>query len=282
MPQNRTMLKGLTVLATILTTATGCSRMDLALRWADTFVMHSVTDYFELTSAQKDHAREEFNKALKEVRREDFAKLAAHLRSVADLSEKNQLHKENIETALKELRVGFLTAGRRFEPMAQKVVTDQVASDFKYFDQEFQKKYAKDLKRAQDPAQARSKLKGRSEDMIDESIEFLTSEQKEWIKDWQTQITPPEIQQIESRKFVFEKFKLVREFEPTRTAFVHQFFTNWESLQSAPYLAAREEYQRKILELTVRIGTTLNEKQRKNLSENFRKRADEFAKLAKD
>lgn len=279
--QWRHPLKAVSVIvAALLLTGAGCSRLDLALRWADTFVMYSVTDYFELSSAQKTEARKEFNRALADLKREDFSKLSAELRALAELSDQNAFTAENVENHLKLLQDGFLAAGRRFEPMAQKLIQDQVAVNFKQFDTEVMKKYEKDLKRAQDPAQARSKMKNRADDIIDDTIGYLTSSQKEAFKAWVQQTTPPQVQQVENRRIVLDKFKAIRGEEAARKKFVHDFFHNWESLQGAEYLTARADYQKKIRDFVVQIATTLEEKQRKNLSENLRARADELDRLA--
>ncbi|MBX3019383.1 MAG: hypothetical protein KF767_15965 [Bdellovibrionaceae bacterium] len=275
------LLKMALVLASaLLLMGAGCSRLDLALRWADTFVMYSVTDYFELSSVQKTEARQEFNTALGELRREDFPKLSAELRRLADLADQNAFTAENVEEHLKLLQDGFLAAGRRFEPMAQKLIQDQVAVNFKQFDTEVMKKYEKDLKRAQDPAQARSKMKNRAEDIVDDTIEYLTPAQKEAFKGWVQQTTPPQVQQVENRRIVLDKFKAVRADEAARRKFVHDFFHNWESLQGAEYLTARAEYQKKIRDFVIQIATSLEEKQRKNLSEKLRARAGELDRLA--
>lgn len=267
--------------AILFLTGASCSRLDLALRWADTFVMYQVTDYFELTSEQKREARDEFNRALDEVRSEDFSKLATRLREIADLAEKDAFNAENIEVQLKGLESAFLEAGRRFEPMAQKLIRDQVPKNFTQFDAEVMKKYEKDLRRAENPAQARAKLKDRVEEIVDDTIEHLTDAQKSYLKDWLQQTTPPQKQQVENRKIVLEKFRAVRGDEATRTAFVRDFFYNWDRLQGEEYLKAREDYHQKIRELVVRLATTLNEKQRESLAENLRSRASELDRLAK-
>lgn len=266
--------------AVLLLTGASCSRLDLALRWADTFVMYQVTDYFELSSEQKSQARGEFNRALTELRREEFPRLAQELRAIAELSDKNELNAANVELHLKRLQEGFLGAGRRFEPMAQKLIADQVPKNFSQFDAEIMRKYEKDLKRAQDPAQARSKLKNRAEDIISDSIGYLTPAQKNVFKEWLRQTTPPQPQQVENRKIVLDKFKEVRAEEETRVAFVRDFFYDWESLQGPEYLKARADYQKKVSDLVVQLAGGLEEKQRKNLSENLRRRADELDRLA--
>lgn len=278
----KTKTAAVTMVAAALTTATGCSRLDLALRWADTFVMSSVTDYFDLNSEQKKAAKDEFNKALSDLRREEFPKLAEILRKIADLSEKNELKAPAIEGFLKEMTAGFTVALQRFEPMAQKIVADQAATGFKLFDEEFQKKYEKDLKKAQDPTQARAQWKDRADSMVDESIEYLTEAQTQMLKSWQTQNNPPKLLQVESRKTVFEKFKLARDNEESRKNFIKLFFSDWISIQTPAFQTARAEYQAKTHALMISILTQLTEEQRKNLTKNFRARAKEFDNLAGD
>lgn len=258
----------------------GCSRLELALRWADTFVMSSVTDYFELTSEQKSQARGEFKKALAEIQKNDFPGMAKTLRDLADATEKNQINDETLENFLKGVLNAFRTSAVRFEPMAQKIVADQVASNFKLFDKEFQKKYDKDLEKSKDPKKHRGQVEDRIERFVDETIGYLSDSQEKQLKEWLDQTPSPDALQLESRKIVFEKFKTARTEEKSRIEFVHTFFSNWESLQTPAYLAARSEYQKKSKSIMLQILLASDDKQRKNMSKNLRGRADELQKLS--
>lgn len=260
----------------------GCSRLDIGVRWADTLVMSKVNDYFDLTSAEDREVREEFNRAFAEFRHNDFPLFAQSLREAAQAIEDSKMNEARYDAIDAQFVKIWKTGMARFEKMGQMVIDRQVKSEFKTFDEEFQKKYDKELKIANDRDKRVKEDRKSFDRLVDESVEFLTEEQEKDVDTWiyaRAEFAPL---RVETRRYVFENFKKVRRQENERRAFVTKFFTDWESLQTPEYqkerAASKLEWKKQLLKL----ANTLNEKQKKNLIANFRRRAEELQKLAKD
>lgn len=258
----------------------GCSRLDLALRWADTFVMSSVTDYFDLTSDQDNKARGDFKAALKEIQKNDFPAFADQLESLATSVEKKEAKDEHVDQFLDRVDALLKRSIARFEPMAQNLLNDQAKNGFKMFDAEFQKKHSKDLEEAKDEKSRAKKASKNVDRFVDETVEFLTSEQKKEVEASIKENPFPHLLQLESRKSLFENFKSVRLDDKKRQEFIKTYFTNWNSLQTADYQKARAESLQRVRDLFKKVLSTMTDKQRKNLVENFRVRASELRKIS--
>lgn len=258
----------------------GCSRLDIVMRWADTFVMSSVTDYFELTSEQDDLAREEFKSALKDVQKKDFPAFVERLREFAEQVEKKDLTDTKMDQFLASVDKSLKVSLARFEPMAQKLVADQVKTDFKMFDKEFSRKLEKDMKKAKDPAEQLEKARKNVERFVKETVGQLRPEQEIEIQAFIKAEPFPAILQVESRQFTFDKFREIRKEAKKREEYVHKYFTDWDSLQTPEYRKARDISLGKYRGWIKKVLGSLDDKQRAHLVESLRSRADELRRIA--
>lgn len=266
----------------------GCARLDLALKWADTYVLSSLSDYFDLSKQEKEETRQSFKQTLANIQTQDFPALAEQLNLLATLIQKtelrNDLSKEqkndllNIQIRKIFADIGelFKKASGRFEPLGQLVVANQAKKGFHHFDEEFLKKYNQDLLDITDQKKQKKAVQKKINTWIDETVEFLSDSQKSKLTEEVRKYPPPVFLQIESRRLVFEKFRVARNNETLRRAFVTQFFNQWDSLQSAEFQEARKAYFEHVTQWLVEIVQTMNEKQKKNLLRNLHKRALEF------
>ena len=275
------MAKKILFVSLVILFSVSCTKLEMALNWADTFALNQIEDYFDLDRAQEKQIKQDFRAALHQVQEKDFPQLADALSRMADSVEKNELTIEKSHQYYNEVEALIKGSVAKFEPMGQKLVSDQARSNFDSFDQEFSKKLGKDQKKFQSLEAAQKDFKKRFDKWVDETVENLTPEQEKSFSQWQQKNQNPVLLRLESRKAVHEKFKSVRQDEKQRTEMVKTFFFNWDSLQTVDYLKARKAYQDSLKNWAFTQLTQLNEKQRKNLVENLRKRSGEFATLAK-
>ena len=270
----------------------GCGKLDLAVRWADTYVLSSINDYFELSASEKEETRLAFKQILNSIQSQDFPVLAERLDSLAGFLQKNDLRKDLSQAQRNDLlnteirkffsEIGELlkkTSGR-FEPLGQLVVANQAKKGFHLFDEEFLKKYNQNLLEMTDQKKQKKTIQKKINTWVDETIEFLSEAQKSKLNDETRKFPPPVFLQLESRRIVFEKFRVARDDEKLRRAFLTQFFTEWDSLQSLEFQKARQAYFERVTVWIVEILQTMNEKQKKNLIKNLHRRAFEFQKLS--
>jgi len=153
-------------LLSLIVLVSGCSRLDFAMKWADTFVMASVTDYFDLTSQQDEEARGDFKKALVEVQKQDFPIFSAWLFRFSEEIEFKKMTDKKMDVYLEEAEKNLRKSLARFEPMAQNLVIDQIPSNFKMFDKEFLRKHDKDIEKAKDESEQLRKAKRISKSLL--------------------------------------------------------------------------------------------------------------------
>lgn len=271
------MKKSIWLLA-ILPLLFSCSKLSVGVHWADTFVFSSLDDCFSFDSEQEDRARSDFNKALREVRRQDFPALAELLLSLADSAEKNHFTEVWLQQWMTQGQQLLRRAAARFEPMGQALVANQSQKGFSRFDAEFESNHQKRAEKIAEEYDRHRQARKRFERVVKETVGFLSAEQEKWVSE---EIKHnPLVLENKSRKEVFEKFKLARDSEEKRRDFVELYFHDWESLQSKEYRDARELFLKRSQALILRILKNLSPEQQENLVQNFRRRAGELKGLS--
>jgi hypothetical protein len=253
-----------------------CSRISIAVHWADTFVLSGVEDYFDLSSAQKSQFKTEFKLILKEIEKNDFPKLAEYLESLAATVENNQLTLTVVQDYIKKGGGLIKNAFIKFEPLAIRIVEEQASKGFESFDNEFNEKFNKDLKELDDQNARAKKLKKQYEFWIDQTVDFLQESQEKSLTEQIAENPSPKQLQLQSKKSVYDKFVIARANPIARKEFISKFFNDWESLQTTEYLQARKVYHEKLFVWIYQLSQTLNEKQKRNLTENLRKRSKQI------
>jgi hypothetical protein len=260
--------------------ALGCSRLDLALQWADTAVLYGLEDYFEIDKAQRSQFKKDFNAVLLDVQANDFSQWADFLKNQANEIENESVNRESLVNSFKKFRDYFKSAAIKFEPLIQNLIDKQAAKKFELFDAQFLKKYNTDLENLSEPKNQTETLKKRFDTWIDFTVESVTKDQKKSIQKQQTENPLPQQLQLESRKAVFEKFKATRTDAVQRKQFINSFFANWDSLQSPEYVAAKATYENNLIDWLLQFYATLNKDQKKTFIKNLRSRADQLIGLS--
>lgn len=241
----------------------GCTRLDLAVKWADTYFLSSLGDYFDLPANQREDIRKDFNLALSTIQKNEFPVLAEKLISLAQTTEKNELSEIYLRKKIEEIGEVLRKGIQRLEPLAQKVVKIQSLNGFHHFDEEFLHKYNQDLLEITDEKKQKKLAQKKVDRWVDETVEFLTITQKSNLDEIMKKSPPPLFLQLESRRIVFDRFRQAREDQLKREVFISQLFTEWDSLQTQEFQNARKEYFNKVTEWIITIALQLNEKQKK-------------------
>ena len=273
-------MKNLFLLSICTLLLVSCSRLKIAVDWADTFVLAGMEDYYEFSSHQSAQFKKEFRTILKDVEKSDFREFASLLEAIVVSVEKNELSRDVIKTHLEQGRGILQKAIYKFEPLIQRVNDEQASSNFEKYDREFKTKLAEDYKDLGNQKKAMKKHKASFDFWIDQSIEFLTETQEESLTKQLLETQPPTRLRLDSKNSVHEKFVMARSDSVARKAFISKFMSSWESLQTEVYLNARKPYQEKLLDWMHQVAQTLTEKQKQNIIKNLKKRAGEFRSLS--
>jgi len=273
-------IKNIWIVSILALFLVSCSKLSMGVLWADTFVMSSIDDYFVLSSDQARQARAEFKEILREVRREEFPRLAELLEQFSAAVESGQISEEKLEQWMMQTQNVIRLGLGRFEPLGQRLIAEQAAAGFSRFDREFEKKYEKRQKQLLNEKERRKLADKTFDRILGETVKTLNSEQKVWLEELVATSPPPLLLQQESRKYVFEKFKILRETEEDRKKFISTYFSDWAGIQSEPYQEARAAHQQQLQSFFLRVLRSASEEQKQNLMASFRGRAKELRDLA--
>jgi hypothetical protein len=259
---------------------TSCSGLSLGVRWADTFAISQLDDYFTLSGEKSEEAKKEFKEIWISVRKQDFPALADKLDQMALMTEENQLTSTKLTQWIDETQEVIRIGLRRFEPFGQNLVEEEAAHGFKRFDREVEKQQEKRSKKFSDSEHIKEETAKRFARLLENTFEELSAEQEKFWQQESKENPLPLLAQEESRKVLWERFKQSRLDPKERKEFVRTWFRNWDSLQTDTYNAARMAQQKRFRVFLWRLWETSNAEQKRKLIENFRGRAKELRGLS--
>lgn len=267
------------LLLPLLLILASCSKLSIGVYWADTFVMSSLDDYFVMSADERQDTKKQFQEILLTVRREDFPRKADHLDRLAKAVQTESLTPAELETWIEEANRILRGSLQRFEPLGHSLVSLQVPQGFRRFDAEFLRKQEKKKKVLASAESLKKDERKRFDRITHETIGSLTQDQQKIVDAELPQSIQAEFEA--SRAALFTKFRSLREDTKRRTEFLTAYFRDWDSLQSAEYLAARATQQKQLRALLWKIYNTATKEQKAALIEKFPARAEELRKLAK-
>ena len=215
-----------------------CNRLQMALDWSDTLLISRVEDYFDLNSEQEKQLKIAYQKTLKEVKKEELQQFSNQLLKIKDQIKSQKLERKHIQEHFDEIQNYILSISIKLEPQAQKLIEEQSKKSFDQFDQEFLDKLSEDRKEWQSLDKIQKNQIESWMSWGERLLGDLTEEQNKMIEAHIQKNPRPRMLQIESRQSVFEKFKLARQKPETRTQFIHQFFSDWNSGRSTVLFSA--------------------------------------------
>lgn len=258
---------------------TSCSRLQLVLDWSDTILISRIEDYFEFNSSQKKEVKSAYKAILKSVKKDEIQQFSNHLLKIKSQIENKQFRLENIAESTFEVQSYFKTISLKIEPQVQKNIESQSMKGFEVFDNEFLEKYEEDKKKSILVEKEKKKQLENWLKWTDRLLGTVTKEQKTMIQNFISENPKPRLLQIESRLYVFEKFKLVRNQPELRTQFITQFLTDWPSLQTNEYKDAQKKYLNQSHEFIFQLYLKLSEKQRTHLLNHISEIAEQMQNL---
>lgn len=257
-----------------LTSITSCSRIDLAVNLANSYVTNKADDYFDLTRAQTSWLKEALGRDIDRVKKTIFPQLATEMFKAADTLNTRQVFDSNmVYGTYKRLENLFYQGLKIFTPNAVLFVEKLSPAQVAYFQKEFDKK-AIDLKEEPEEKQY-SKMKKQ----FDSWVGSVTSNQKKDIKNFVT-TNPPPVQET-----VYNRQKMVHQFVNSdlaaRKVYVEKLFTSYESLREPSYAKIAEAKQKQVAGFVTSMLNKISADQKKTLVDTIRDRANQLIKISK-
>ncbi|MDG0818113.1 DUF6279 family lipoprotein [Bdellovibrio svalbardensis] len=259
---------------------TGCSRLDIAFRWADTYIASKVDDYFDISSKQSKELKNDINKDLQAIRTEVLPTWIERLKGI---------QKEVNDGPLSEDRVSFYFAlflkdieqiNSKFSDTAVDFIATTNPEQITYFTKAFHKKNMEDLEKFQDKAKFKSEYRDKYIDWFEMFIGSLNKEQKNMLEESLNTSPFPADLKVKNKEFVFQKF--LRETSSTEQmkAFVKNYYSNPESYDLPEYREALAKYQKDMQKLVAQVLSTLTPEQKSSLKENLSEKIAQLHRIA--
>lgn len=261
----------------------GCSRIDLAANWADTYISNQIDHYFDINSLQSQLLKKSLKEDIKKVRNLIFPKLAVELQGIqTDVEGITSFNIQKITSYKVELRKIFDDGLIIFEPSAEEFVNQLNPSQIESFKKEFDKKTSDLESEANEPVEAKNKRYDKIRRQLEGWMGTLYPEQRKEIQHFCNANPFPIREQILNRNKLSKEFIAAFPDKEKRKQFIHQLFYNYESMREPTYAKAIEEDQQKYFELISAILNRMSSEQKKHLAETLKDRVEQLKKASEN
>nr|BDT27571.1 DUF6279 family lipoprotein [Bacteriovorax sp. HI3] len=271
-------MKKVILFLTLILCLSACSRIDLAVYFADTYVQKKADEYFDLTRDQSKWLKKALKSDIDKVKKTIFPQLAAELIRNADIvNSQRSFDVATVQLSYERVRNLFYDGLRIFSPEAVAFSGKLEPSQVNVFQKEFDKKM-RDIK---EDASERESYK-RMKKHLDSWLGGLTSAQKKELESY-VHNTPSHVnEKVYNRQLLAHEF--VRSFPDlnARGKFVEGIFTRYESMREPAYSKLTNEKDREVIALVTSILNKMTDSQRETLIETLRDRANQLIKLSKN
>ncbi|MBC7372222.1 MAG: hypothetical protein H7326_11690 [Bdellovibrionaceae bacterium] len=260
----------------------GCSRLDVAVNWADTYIASSVDDYFDISSSQSKELKLDLKRDIARLRKEQFPKWASQLRELETQFAPGaaKLSSEKFHTFFKETLDAGRALGPYFAATTVKFVTTATSEQLEHFEKTVREKNVEDHEKIQNSKKARQEARKKYLRWTDLWIDSLTDDQDKLL-DIHLDANPfPLEQQLTNKLFVLDQFSTARKTPEKLKTFVTDFAVDRNRFNSAAFQKAMDTYQQELEKFVYQLLQTLTEKQKKHFRENLTEKAEALEKLA--
>jgi hypothetical protein len=268
------------IITALVLMLSGCSRLDMAVNWADSYITSLVDDYFDLTSKQNKQLKESLNADIEKIRQEQFPSWAAILRRMDQELSKNSIS----EQIVKKYFIEVLELGRKlpsyFEDTALIFAESLSKEQMNYFDEEIEKKNTKDEKKLKNQETALDENRKKYQRAIEMWTGSLNRAQELVLEKHLKDHKFPLREQIKNKKELQKKFREARESVIDLKKFIKSYYVDNNRIVDADYGKALTAYQADLQTYLFQLVKSLSEKQKKIFSENLIEKATALEELA--
>ncbi len=261
-------------LSTGLLTA-GCSRLDLALKFIDTYIVYKVDDYFDLTSKQKDWLRVEFEKDFAKIKSSILPKAAKDLdRLATTINNKKSFTEKEVEAELELMFNYFLEIVKTFTQNAKTFASLLSSKQVETFQKNYRDKM-EEFKNSQNNKKALDRMLSSFGTWFGNLSPAQTSLITTFIND-----NPLPIDSLISNRLrLSDEFREAFMIEASRNSFVERLFTDYNSMLDSNYTALRTNRNKNFTRLLTSMLNSMSEEQRAELVSNLKNRSQQIMKI---
>ncbi len=252
-----------------------CSRLDIAAKFAGTYVVYKADDYFDLNSTQKNWLRAEFEKDFLKIKNQIIPNVSVELSRLSrKVQEKKVFNDQDLWIEFEKLNDFFYESIKLFSKSAIIFAGQLSPEQIKYFQNKFEEGLL-DFKKNYSQKSYSKKLKSSFNNWFDD----LTDSQEEKIEEFVLNNPLPIEQIISQRKKLNSDFREAYLRDDKRDVFIEKLFNDYNSLLEKNYKDARKERNNKLIKLVVNVLNTMTEEQRQDLSNALKLKAEQLVKI---
>lgn len=256
--------------------AISCSRLDLAVNLANSYVTNKADDFFDLTSDQSKWLKKSLANDINTLKKTIFPQLAAEMFKVADiLNTQKSYDSTTVMNYYSRLEGLFYDGLRLFSPTAVAFVDKLTPSQIEYFQKESDKKFS-DMK---EDSQKKSYTKMKKQ--FDSWAGGLNAAQKKDLKEFVDRNPPPIKESVYNRQNLVHEFVRAYPDKDGRKKFVEGIFTKYESMMDPGYRTMVSNRNKKVAVFVSHFLNKMSEDQRQTLVTTIRDRANQLIKISK-
>lgn len=258
-----------------------CSRIELASTWADGYIYNQIDKYFEVGSMQAQFLKKALREDIERVKKEIFPAAASELERFSVLIEKDILfNAEMVEGVHLRFKNLFYKGLAIFEPNAQAFVQKLATEQIETFKKVFNRRSEELNKDLADPPNANKKRIDKIEEQFEIWLSSLNEGQKFEIQKFVNDNQFPLKEQIINREKIYKDFLESYNQKNKSTPFIHQLFTNYESMRDAPYEKSYDVYLKNSFVMIASVLNKISPIQKKYISGILKDRIDQLRKAS--
>lgn len=260
----------------ILLITFSCSRLDLAVNLANSYVTNKADDFFDLTGDQSKWLKTTLSSDITRVKKAIFPQLAAEMLRIADvINNHTTFDSDTVLNSYNRLEGIYYDGLKMFSPTAVAFVDKLKPAQIEYFQKQVDKKFS-EMK--EDPEK---KSYNKIKKHFDSWMGGMTSTQKKELKAFIEKNPPPVKELVYNRQHLVHEFIRAYPDKVARKSFVEGMFTKYETMIDPAYKKIVTEKNKRVAVFFTNILNKMSADQKKTLVETIRDRANQVVKISK-
>jgi hypothetical protein len=260
----------------ILCMFASCSRLDLAVNLANSYISNKADDFFDLTREQSKWLKQALERDIDQVKKTIFPQLAEEMHKISQtLENQKTFNSMTVINSYKRLENLFYEGGRLFAPDAVTFVNQLTSKQIEYFQRQANKIFSEMKKKPNEKSYIKIKKQ------FDSWAGGMNSAQKKELQTFVVTNPPPINESIYNRQYIVYEFVKSFPDKDAREKYVERLFTHYDSVQDPLFKKVLVEKHNRVAIFVTNVLNKMSEDQKKTLVETIRDRANQLLRISK-
>ncbi|QLY23866.1 DUF6279 family lipoprotein [Bdellovibrio sp. KM01] len=258
----------------------GCSRLDIAYRWADTYIASKVDDYFDISSEQSKALKKDIKKDLGLMKTTLLPQWMERIDKIQNDIDQGTLNDAKVADYFGSFFKDIEQINAHFATTAVDFIATTQPKQIEYFKKSFAKKNQEDIEKAQNVTKLQKDYCSKYEDIFEMFLGSLTKEQKQMIEESVKASPYPAELKAKNKAYIFAEFVTHQNSMDEMKKFVREYTTSAEKFDMPEFRVANQAYQENLQKLITQVMTNLTDKQKMALKSNINEKAEQLRSIS--